>query len=108
MPEKKDAKLPRGVYEHPRGSGNYWIQYRDIEGKRRRQKMGRLSDATKELDKLKEQIKFKKSAKRAGVYIEPPKAGPTLSELIDDVLQFVADENYKDQRTYHSRGEILR
>ena len=34
----------RGVYEQPAGSGVYWIHYY-VEGKRRREKVGRRSDA---------------------------------------------------------------
>jgi hypothetical protein len=38
------AKAVRGVYEHPAGSGVYWIHYY-AEGKRHREKAGRKSDA---------------------------------------------------------------
>jgi len=38
------AKAVRGVYEHPAGSGIYWIHYY-AEGKRHREKAGRKSDA---------------------------------------------------------------
>jgi len=38
------AKAVRGVYEHPAGSGVWWIHYY-AEGKRHREKAGRKSDA---------------------------------------------------------------
>lgn len=45
MPRRnKDAKV-RGVWEKVPGSGVWWIHYTDAEGKRRREKVGRKSDA---------------------------------------------------------------
>jgi integrase len=41
---KKEEKKVRGVYEHPEGSGVWWVQY-FAEGKRHREKAGRKSDA---------------------------------------------------------------
>ena len=38
------AKATRGVYEHPAGSGVWWIHYY-ADGKRHREKAGRKSDA---------------------------------------------------------------
>lgn len=37
-------KLPRGVYERPRGSGIYWIRFA-MNGRQRREKVGPLEDA---------------------------------------------------------------
>jgi integrase len=39
------AKAARGIYEHPAGSGVWWIHYY-ADGKRHREKAGRKSDAT--------------------------------------------------------------
>jgi hypothetical protein len=40
----KNNKI-RGVYEKVLGSGVWWINYFDSQGKRRREKAGRKSDA---------------------------------------------------------------
>ena len=42
--KSKVAKAVRGVYEHPLGSGVWWVNYY-AEGKRHREKAGRKSDA---------------------------------------------------------------
>ena len=44
MPRKTIPKV-RGVYEHPKGSGIWWIQFFDSEKQRHREKVGRRSDA---------------------------------------------------------------
>ncbi len=82
------------------------IQYFDVDGKRRREKVGRQCDAISKYDKLRAQIRLVKSAKRAGVWVNDPKVGATLGELIDDALLFVAD--HKDHRNYVGKGEIVR
>ena len=38
--------MARGIYERPEGSGIWWILYY-VDGKRRREKVGRKSDAIK-------------------------------------------------------------
>jgi hypothetical protein len=38
--------MPRGIYERPEGSGIWWILYY-VGGKRRRERVGRKSDAIK-------------------------------------------------------------
>jgi integrase len=96
----------RGVFERPPDSGVWWVQFFDVNGKRRREKVGRYSDAVNRYDKLKAEIRLVKTAKRAGVWVNDPKPGVTISELIDDALLFVA--NHKDKRNYVSRGEIVR
>ncbi len=40
--EEMKAKAARGVYEHPAGSGVWWIHYY-ADGKRHREKAGRKS-----------------------------------------------------------------
>ena len=44
MPKRKESN-PRGVFEKIVGSGIWWIQYFDAEGKRHREKVGRKSTA---------------------------------------------------------------
>jgi hypothetical protein len=41
----KEDKKYRGVFEHPRKSGIWWIQYFDQFGKRHREKVGMKSMA---------------------------------------------------------------
>ncbi len=43
---KTEEKTVRGVYEHPAGSGVWWVHYY-ADGKRHREKVGRKGDAIK-------------------------------------------------------------
>ena len=52
MPRPPEKKL-REIYEQPLGSGNWWIQYFDASGRRRREKAGRRGDAIDLLAKRK-------------------------------------------------------
>jgi site-specific recombinase XerD len=54
----------RGIFERPAGSGVYWISYFDAEGKRRREKAGKLSAALDLLAERRLQVK-------KGEYIPP-------------------------------------
>jgi len=90
----------RGVYENPVGSGIWWIHYY-AAGKRHREKVGRKSDAIK----LYQSRKADSVAGRKLPELRNSKV-VTLSELIDDALEFVA--HHKDNRSYKSKGEIVR
>jgi integrase len=90
----------RGVYENPVGSGIWWIHYY-AAGKRHREKVGRKSDAIK----LYQSRKADAVAGRKLPELRNSKV-VTLSELIDDALEFVA--HHKDNRSYKSKGEIVR
>ena len=90
----------RGVYENPLGSGIWWIHYYG-GGKRHREKVGRKSDAIKLYQSRKADV----VAGRKLPELRNSKV-VTLSELIDDVLEFVA--HHKDNRSYTSKGEIVR
>ena len=72
-----------------------------VEGKRRREKVGRKSDAIK-------LYQLRKADALAGRKLPELRDSRvlTLSELIDDALEFVAD--HKDKRNYVSKGEIVR
>jgi integrase len=70
-------------------------------GKRHREKVGRKSDAIK----LYQSSKADVVAGRKLPELRNSKV-VTLSELIDDVLEFVA--HHKDNRSYTSKGEIVR
>jgi integrase len=90
----------RGVYEFPKGSKVWWVQY-FVEGKRHREKVGRKSDAIELYQK-------RKADARAGTKLPALRnhRGVTIGELIDDALEFVSD--HKDLRNYKSKAEIVR
>ena len=92
--------MPRGVYEHPTGSGIWWINYY-VNGKRHREKVGRKSDANK-------LYVSRKADAIAGRKLPELRDSKVLhfSELIDDALEYVAD--HKDRRSYISKAEIVR
>ena len=90
----------RGVYEKPADSGIWWIHYY-AGGKRHREKVGRKSDAIK----LYQSRKADASAGRKLPELRNSKV-VTLSELITDALEFVAD--HKDKRNYESKAVIVR
>ena len=92
--------MARGIYERPQGSGIWWILYY-VKGKRRREKVGRKSDAMK-------LYQSRKADALAGRKLPEPRDSRILSfsELIDDALEFVAD--HKDRRNYMSKAEIVR
>jgi phage terminase Nu1 subunit (DNA packaging protein) len=90
----------RGVYENPIGSGIWWIHYYEA-GKRHREKIGRKSDAIK----LYQTRKADAAAGRKLPQLRNSKV-VTISELIDDALEFTAQ--HKDNRNYKSKGEIVR
>lgn len=90
----------RGIYENPVDSGIWWIHYYAV-GKRHREKVGRKSDAIK----LYQARKADAAAGRKLPELRNSKV-VTISELIDDALEFVA--NHKDNRNYKSKAEIVR
>jgi integrase len=93
-------KNPRGLFERPPGSGVWWINYY-VKGKQRREKVGRKSDAVNlyHVRKADATVGRKLPNLRSTKVI-------TLSELIDDALEFVA--NHKDERNYISKAAIVR
>jgi site-specific recombinase XerD len=52
----KSLKKYRGVYERPKGSNIWWICYHDAKGKKRREKVGRLSAAIELYRKRKTEV----------------------------------------------------
>jgi hypothetical protein len=90
----------RGVYEYPGGSEVWYIHY-FAAGKRHREKVGRKSDAIK-------LYQIRKADATAGRKLPELRNSRalTVSELIDDVLEYVAD--HKDRRNYISKAEIVR
>jgi site-specific recombinase XerD len=78
----------RGIYEQPPRSGIFFIQYFDAEGKRRREKAGRRSDAVTLLAKRKtEKLQKKKLPENLR------HKTVTFDELAEDALEHAHAEN---------------
>jgi hypothetical protein len=79
----KELGKKRGVFEKEPGSGLWWIQYFDSEGRRRREKIGSRSAAIKLVEKRRTDV-------RAGVKMpENFRAKPiTFGELAQDALKW--------------------
>ncbi len=90
----------RGVFERPAGSGVWWIHYQ-IAGKRRREKVGRKSDALK-------LYQARKASASLGVKLPELRntRKTTVGDLIDLVLEYTVD--HKDRRGYVSKAGIIR
>jgi integrase len=88
MNGEKSTSKRRGIYERVPGSGVWWIQYTDAQGRRRREKAGLYSSAEKLLDKRHtETLQGKKLP-------ETLRAKPvTFGELLDDALEYSKSEN---------------
>jgi len=88
MKGEKSASKRRGIYERVPGSGVWWIQYTDAQGRRRREKAGLYSSAEKLLDKRHtETLQGKKLP-------ETLRAKPvTFGELLDYALEYSKSEN---------------
>lgn len=90
----------RGVFERPKDSGIWWVQY-FVDGKRHRETAGRKSDAIKLYQK-------RKADTHAGIKLPTLRGsrGTLLSELVDDALNFAAE--HKSIRSYRSRAGIVK
>ena len=86
--EKQEKKKLRGIFERPRGSEIWWIQYFDASGRRRREKAGRRGDAIDLLAKRKteklQRLKLPENFRARNI---------TFGELMDDALEHSAAEN---------------
>jgi integrase len=100
MQRAREEKKVRGVYEHPAGSGVWWINFYS-GGIRRREKIGRKSAAIKA-------YQSRKTATLEGRKLPPGRftRKVTLSALIDLALEATA--NHKDKRNYVSKAAIVR
>jgi integrase len=87
MAKAKETEKVRGVYEKERGSGIWWIRWTDAAGDKRREKVGRLSDAKTLLAKKKtEKLQQTKLPEMYGVDV-------LFSDLLDDALEHSKAEN---------------
>jgi len=100
-PTKKEAKI-RGVWERIPGSGVYWVRFRDVDGKLRREKAGRKSDA---IDL------FRKRTEERRVGVKLPEnlraVGLRFGALCDDILVF-SEAHHRDQRNIVGRMARIR
>ena len=84
MPRKRE-KL-RGIYEDPKGSNIWWIQYFDLQRKRRREKVGRREAAINLLA-------IRRSEKLEGRKLPPPRHAILFRILCADALEHSRAEN---------------
>ena len=94
---KKTEKKHRGVYEKEPGSGIWWVRF-TADGKIKRQKVGRKSDAI-------DCYRTQKSAIRAGA-IMPANLrhkGETLGKIIDTAITWHESRGSKSLRTTHQQ-----
>src|SRR5262249_5238868 len=88
-------KKVRGVFEKVPGSGIWWICYFDADGRKRREKVGRKSDAADLYTKRKmEALQGKKLPEK----LRTPKV--SFAELAKDALEYseAHKRSYKDDR----------
>ncbi|HEX4381207.1 MAG TPA: site-specific integrase [Candidatus Acidoferrum sp.] len=69
----------RGVFERPPGSGEWWINYHDADGKRHREKIGRYDVAV-------EAYLHRRTEVREGKFRPPRNNGLTFGELAKSAL----------------------
>jgi integrase len=89
----------RGVYEHPTASGVWWVQYFD-HGRRRRERVGRKSDAVKLYAKRKTEIL------RGDKLPELQWRRVTFGKLLDDVQPYI--NTLKSKRSYKYKTKLAR
>lgn len=96
----REIKPVRGVFERPKGSGIWWINYY-VNGKQHREKAGNRSAAI-------ELYRARKADAWRGIKLPELRNGKvTVSALIDDALQYVRTHN-KSVRDYECKARIVR
>jgi site-specific recombinase XerD len=76
-----------GVIEREKGSGIWWIRYRDHLGKRHLEKVGRRSDAITLIGKRRADAQLRKKLP------EKFRGGVTFGELVKDALRYSRESN---------------
>lgn len=100
MTGKREIKSVRGVFERPKGSGIWWINYY-VKGKQHREKAGNRSAAVA-------LYRARKADSWRGIKLPELKNGKiTLSALIDDALEYARIHN-RSVRDYECKAEIVR
>jgi integrase len=99
-PEEK--KKPRGVFERPPKSGVWWVNYYE-HGQQHREKVGRKGDAI-------DLYRIRRAAIRLGQKLPPLRrtAPVMVADLLDLMEEHVRMQHHRDQRSYQSRGGIVR
>jgi hypothetical protein len=97
---RREVKAVRGVFERPKGSGLWWINFYQ-DGKQHREKVGARSAAI-------DLYRIRKADARRGVKLPDLRNGKvTLSALIDGALEFARTHN-KSVRDYECKAKIVR
>jgi integrase len=100
MKSKQQPQRSRGVFERPKGSGIWWINYY-VQRKQKREKVGSRSSALA-------LYKARKTDAWRGIKLpELRTAKLTLSALIDDALVF-ANAHNQSARDYECKARIVR
>ena len=100
MAKRRETKPVRGVFERPKGSGIWWINYY-VEGKQRREKAGSRSAAV-------DLYRARKADAWRGIKLQELRNGRViLSALIDDALKYARIHN-KSLRDYECKAGIVR
>jgi integrase len=101
MAQKKALAKVRGVYERDPGSGLWWIRFAE-DGKVRREKVGRRSDAIALYQKRKADV-------RAGFKLPSTlrQRPVTIAELGEDAKQWYKHHDKRDLRTFTSRMDLI-
>jgi integrase len=97
---RREVKPVRGIFERPKGSGLWWINFYQ-DGKQHREKVGARSAAI-------DLYRIRKADARRGIKLPDLRNGKlTLSALIDGALEFARTHN-KSVRDYECKARILR
>ena len=101
MNSKRVTKKVRGVFERPTGSGIWWIQYFDSEGRRRREKAGTRGSAIDLCRKRKQQaLEKKKLPERLRVRVV------RFEELAEDAEAYCKANNQGQQFDLYRIGRL--
>lgn len=97
---RRVVKKERGVFEKPKGSGVWWINYY-VDGKQHREKVGARSAAI-------DLYRIRKATARQGKKLPDLRRGKVaLSALIDGALDFARTHN-QSVRDYECKARIVR
>jgi integrase len=99
---KRETERIRGIYEREPGSGVWWIRYTDEDGKIRREKAGRRSDALTLYRKRKEEVR-----RGAKLPENLRSRGITFEQIGKMAIQWYVDHGKKDLRTFSQRMGLL-
>lgn len=103
LTRKREETKHRGVFEKVPGSGVWWVRYFDAEGRKRREKAGRKSDAIALYQKRKADV-------RAGVKLPSNMRhqGEKLAVLIDRAIDWYKSHRPRSLRTAQKHLETAK